>query len=137
MAVVSITAANLRAGESTAPGSGEAGEALAIGDLLYRSDSDGLYYKAINSSEPSAKVVGMCCLTVDGIGDKVIFMVPGGKIEHSSGIWTKGQTYVVGDTGGTMMDAADIASEDYVTIVGVAESTTVLKFMATATGISG
>ena len=140
MATITLTAANVRVGASGTATVGVAGETITVGDFLYLKAGDGKYWKAVNTSQAEADVtsVALTNAVLDGnvaflnIVDKVTYL------DHSSAIWVQGDTYVIGDTAGTLMDAADIGASDYVTVAGVAASTTsLLLFKGTTGGISG
>jgi len=140
MATITLTAANVRVGASATSNVGVAGETITPGDFLYLKAGDGKYWKAVNTSQAEADVVGVALTNAvaDGnvaflnIVDKVTYL------DHSTAIWIQGDTYVIGDTAGTCMDAADIGASDYVTVAGVAASTTsLLLFKGTTGGISG
>lgn len=140
MATITLTAANVRVGTSGTASVGVAGEAITAGDFLYLKSADGKYWKAVNTSEAEADIVGVALTnaSTDGnvaylnIVDQVTYL------DHSTAVFTQGKTYVVGDTAGTIMDAGDISTSDYVTVAGVAASTTsLLLFKGTTSGISG
>jgi len=140
MATITLTAANVRVGASGTASVGVAGETVSVGDFLYLKAGDGKYWKAVNTTEAEANIVGVALTNAaaDGnvaylnIVDQVTYL------DHSTAVFTQGQTYVVGDTAGTVMDAADIGASDYVTVAGVAASTTsLLLFRGTTGGISG
>ena len=140
MATITLTAANVRVGASGTATVGVAGETITVGDFLYLKAGDGKYWKAVNTSQAEADVtsVALTNAVLDGnvaflnIVDKVTYL------DHSTAAWVQGDTYVIGDTAGTLMDAADIGASDYVTVAGVAASTTsLLLFKGTTGGISG
>lgn len=58
----------------------------------------------------------------------------GALITVASAVFTKGVIYCLGDSG-AIIPQADIASGDYVTILGVAESTTTLRVNIFASGV--
>ena len=140
MATITLTAANVRVGASGTATVGVAGETITVGDFLYLKAGDGKYWKAVNTSQAEADVtsVALTNAVLDGnvaflnVVDKVTYL------NHSTAAWIQGDTYVIGDTAGTLMDAADIGASDYVTVAGVAASTTsLLLFKGTTGGISG
>lgn len=139
MATITLTAANVRVGTLGTSSVGTAGEAIASGDLVYLKAGDGKYWKAVNTTEAEADYVGVALSNAE-VDVKFAFLnaingVTG--LEHTTGVWTQGKTYVVGDTAGTMMDAADIAAADYVTVVAVASSTTAVVLFRGTTGFTG
>ena len=138
MAVISPTSSNFRQGANSTVATGTAGESINAFDLVYLKTSDGKYWKAVNTTAAESIVAGVAATNASA-DDQIVVVPPGGSIESSSALWTKGYTYILGDTGneGKMMDAADITAGQYVTVVGTAESTTVFQFIVTATGLTG
>jgi len=140
MATITLTAANVRVGSSGTSNVGVAGETLNVGDFLYLKAGDGKYWKAVNTTESEASIVGVALTNASADGN-VAFLVIIDKItylDHSTAVFTQGQTYVVSDTSGKIMDAGDIGASDYVTVAGVAASTTsLLLFQGTTGGITG
>jgi hypothetical protein len=140
MATITLTAANIRVGTSGTSSVGVAGETITAGDLLYLKAGDGKLWKSVNTTEAEADYVGVA-LTNSVLDVNVAYLnaVNGVTyLDHSTAAWTQGKTYVVGDTAGTMMDAGDIGASDYVTVAGVAASTTsLLLFRGTTAGIAG
>tara|TARA_R100001463_G_scaffold2401_4_gene10157 strand:+ start:8043 stop:8465 length:423 start_codon:yes stop_codon:yes gene_type:complete len=140
MATITLTAANVRVGASGTSNVGVAGESLTPGDFLYLKAGDGKYWKAVNSSQAEADIVGVA-LTYASADSNVAFLVIVDQVtylNHSSAVFTQGKTYTVSDTSGKIFDAADIGSSDYVTVAGVAASTTsLLLFKGTTGGITG
>ena len=135
MAQVTLTPANIRVGSGLASSSVTAGESVEPGDFLYASASK--YYKAINTSEAAAAATHVA-LTYAALDEKVSVgaITPGTSyLGSSSAAWTKGETYVVGAVAGELMLASDVNASDWVTICGVAASTTSLQLYSTATGI--
>ena len=137
MAAISPTAANIRLGTGATSATGTAGETLTAFALVYLKAADGKLWLAINSSEAAANIVGMTLSAASA--DGLVSYSPstaGTHINSSSALWTDRLTYIVGDVAGQMMDAADAGSGDYVTVVGVADGTTSLQWVAASTGIT-
>lgn len=140
MATITLTSANIRVGAAGTSNVGVAGEAIVPGDFLYLKAGDGKYWKAVNTSEAEADIVGVALTSAAADGNVAFLNIVDQVtyLDHSTAVWTQGKTYVVGDTAGTLMDAADIGASDYVTVAGVAASTTsLLLFKGTTGGISG
>jgi hypothetical protein len=140
MATITLTAANIRVGASGTSSVGVAGETITAGDFLYLKAGDGKYWKAVNTTEAEADIVGVALTNASADGNVAYLNIVSGitYLDHSTAVWTQGKTYTVGDTAGTVMDAGDISTSDYVTVAGVAASTTsLLLFRATTGGISG
>jgi len=140
MATITLTAANVRVGANSTSSVGVAGESLTPGDFLYLKAGDGKYWKAVNTTEAEADIVAVALTyaAADGNVSFINIVNQVAYLDHSTAVWTQGYTYVVGDTAGTLMDSADIGASDYVTVGGVAASTTsLLLFRGTTGGITG
>ena len=140
MATITLTAANVRVGAAGTSNVGVAGESITAGDFLYLKAGDGKYWRSVNTSEAEADIVGVALTNASADGNVAFLNIVDGVtyLDHSTAVWTQGKTYVVGDTAGSLMDAADIGASDYVTVAGVAASTTsLLLFRGTTSGISG
>lgn len=133
MATITPTPADLRISANSRAKTGRAGESVAPFDLLYQ-DADGSLKKAVNTSSNEATVVGIA-ITYAAINGIVAYVSPGVNVVSSSALWTQGATYVVSDTPGQMMLAGDVDTGDFVTMVGIAESSTELIFSVLSTGI--
>jgi len=136
MAAITPTSTDMRLGTATVS-TGTAGEAISAFELLYLKASDGKLWLSVNSAEESAGFYGVA--VQDAATDEKVAYVPAtlaNTIQSATPLWTKGQSYVVGDTAGQMMNAADPAAGDYITSVGMAISTTELYFNPAATAVS-
>ena len=137
MAVIALTPADLRFGAGTTSGQGTAGETIVPWDFLYLKAGDGKYWKAINTSAAAATVVAVS-LTYAAADQPVAFAVinPGTSyLDNNSGVWTKGENYVLGDTAGQLFLSSELTAGQYHTICGVAASTTSLLLYSTVSGL--
>lgn len=132
MAEITLTTANVRSGAGGQPLQVTGSGAIAIGDMVAPDGTK--YQKASKASQIEAQLSGFAISTCDADGDTFVLLKPGSTLKHTTAVFTKGQTYVL-STNGKMMDAGDITTGDWVTIVGVAKSTTELEIIGTATGI--
>jgi len=124
MADISITAANVVAGSNATKESGTAGETITAGQMVYK-DSTGKYMKADNDSATAearqARGVALHGasnnqpLTIQKAGDVTI-----------GGTLTAGTAYYLSDTAGGICPLADVGSGEYVCLLGLAKSTSVL-----------
>ena len=137
MAAIAPTATNVRVGSGSVVSVGLAGEAIEQFEVVYLDSATGKYKLADNSTAAKATAVGIA--VTKAALDVYFGFVPliGGYVDSSSALYTKGVTYVVAGVGGDMMPAGDITAGMYVTIIGVASSTTSLKTYGTVTGLTG
>lgn len=134
MANLSITAANVKPNSvlvGIAPVT--LGETITAGEPLYKSLTDGKYYKADADVAATSKVGGICIL--GGNANTVGIIQRTGELQMGN-ILTKGETYVVSVTTGLICPRADLASGDFISILGVAKSTSVLRMSIAATEIA-
>lgn len=125
MADLTITAANVVAGTGSTKKHGTAGASVTAGQVVYLDSSTNTLKLADNDSATAAvrQPVGIA-LHAASSGQPLTYL--------SAGPITIGATVAVGDilclssTAGGICPAADIASGDYNTIIGIATSTTVV-----------
>ena len=137
MATIVTSVADFRIGTGAKLNVGTAGEAIDAFELVYLNGTDGKLYLADNTTAAKATLVGIAATSTATDGQMgYIPSNAGAYVDSATAIFTAGKTYVVGDTAGTMMDAADAATGDVVTVVGVAATTTSLQFVGTG-GVTG
>ena len=115
------------------PISGELSATVAAGEVVQK--VDGKYLKAQADSEANATAVGIA-LAPGTTGD-IIPIAPlskGGSIALGASV-VKGTTYVLSATAGKVAPQADLTTSDYVTLLGVASDTSLIKISGFATGI--
>ena len=115
MAAISVTAADvgLVSGRVT---NVTAGEALTQGLPVYLKSSDGKYYKTDADDVDQAKVAGVT-LTSAAANTEVVIARDGSEIDIG-GTTTVGQPYYVGPTAGQIIPYADVATNNYVSLIG-------------------
>lgn len=140
MAALTLVAANLRMGTNASAAVAFALEALSPNDMLYV-DAAGKLGLVDNTDTVKSKLVGVC-LSSAATNDEVSYIpVTAGvhgistspHLDQSSAVYTVGAQYIVG-TGGKLMAAGDEATGVYVTIAGVAVSTTSLMLLNIPSG---
>ena len=132
MADITVTVTDLELSATSKTTKVQFGEAGTAGETFYLKAADGKYWKAVNATEEAAAAVGILTtpkVAADGYGNL-----------HTSGDITIGATlatgtvYVVSSTSGAIHPTDDLATTEWVTIVGTAFSTTVLRMGINATG---
>jgi len=116
VADLSITAGGVHiVGATTVTERALAGEAVSQGDAVYKGD-DGQWYVADCTDAGKHAAVGIA-LTAGGAGDRVVVVTSG--LMDLGATLTVGTVYVL-SAAGNIAPAADLASSDYVTVLGVA-----------------
>ena len=124
---VKISGSNVRATTVVA------GEAISEGQLVYLDTVSGKYKLALATAEASANVVGVAVTSA---------ALDGYFLMQSSRNYFAGTTLVAGDpiylsaTAGAICPHADLASTNYVTLLGHAISTSEIEINIDVTGIA-
>lgn len=132
MAALVITAANVDAGDGEI-GHGLAGEAITAGQAVYFDRATQTYKLADANTAAAARVAGIAVCNA-AAGQIVAFQ--GGGSYTVGATLVKGTVYFLAPVPGAIGAAAEVLSGDYVTILGVASSTTVMALAIHATGIA-
>lgn len=133
MADLSITAANVGVRGRAAIEIVQVGEAVTQGQPAYFKDSDQKYYRTdANASAEAAEAVGvfLSAASTDGFA----LLAKSGPINLGATL-TAGETYVVSATAGGIAPIADATTGWYVTILGVASSSSQLELKINTTGV--
>lgn len=132
MTDLSITAANVLK-VSGVTKSGDAGADLTGGQMVYKDATDSKLKLADSDGAAALReCIGMVLSGGAGNGQPAHLIEEG--VVSLGAILTPGKIYVLSDTPGGIMPADDLETGDYVTIVGVAVSTTQLKIKIWNTG---
>lgn len=111
-----------------------AGEAILVGQLVYRESSTLRVRLAVASSAEQAECLGVAMSSAPTAGQAVRVQWAG-DVENCATL-VLGEPYFVADTAGSVMPAADLATGDYVSLVGIAKATTTLKLGLTPGGVA-
>ena len=135
MSDLSLTAASVLKGTGAQLGYGIAGAAITAGQALYIDAADSNKLKLADCDGASAlrTCVGLA-LNTCASGQPVTYQ-KGGEISLGS-VLTQGTIYALSDTAGGIRPVADNGSGDYVTILGVAKSSSVLSMNIFNSGIA-
>lgn len=130
MADLSITVGDVQIkGSATVTARALAAEAIQQGDAVIRG-SDGQWYVADCTDADLDDVAGIA-LTAGGAGDRVIIVTEGAMDVGATLV--VGTIYVLSEAG-AIAPAADLASNDYVTVLGVATAADSLDVKIIASG---
>lgn len=135
MADLSITAANVIAGDSGARLDGKAGEAITAGKAVYLNSTSGLWMLAdSNSATAEARRAGGIALNGAALNQPLAV--------HKSGDVTIGATltpglaYYLSDTPGGICPVEDVGAGEYVCLLGMAKSASVLSVAVQFPGVA-
>jgi hypothetical protein len=131
---LSITAANVAVYADVAPRDGTAGATITAGQVLYEdtSDSNKLKLADCDSSSATATVVGIA-LHGASSGQPIKY-APSGELTIGATV-TVGEIYVLSGTAGGIAPEADLASGDYVSILGVGTTAARIRFNILNSGV--
>lgn len=129
MAVLAVTASQLALGTDTGLEDGIAGEAIAQSDWLYLKAADSRLYKAAANagSAEGSDVVGQAFTAAAAAGQPVRYAARGTVVQGAAAAPVRGTIYVLSRTAGKANPAADLASGDRVTILGVGDAANGIK----------
>lgn len=131
MADITVTPANVVAtNPQTGKATGTSGAAITAGRPIYADPADNYHLKhaQANSANPThvPNLVGVALNTTDGQNQPVTY-APEGDVTYGSGL-TVGQVYVVSAAAaGGIAPYADLVATNFVGVLGVAISSSVLR----------
>lgn len=135
MTDISITAANVIAGTDANVATGTSGATVTAGQAVYLDSTDSRYKLAdSNSGTAAARQPKGIALNGASAGQPIAVQTSGDIT--IGGTLTAGATYMLSDTPGGICPDADVGSGEYVCLLGVAKSTTVLDLAIQATGVA-
>jgi len=133
MADVSFTATSIKPGTNAQKQRGTAGATLTIGLAVYLDAATNTWKIAhCETSDTTAAASGIA-LSEASSGQPVIVQT-GGNLTTSAHLSLASPVYIL-SAAGAICPAADLANNDYITIIGVATSTTNLKLSFNASGV--
>lgn len=132
MADLSITAASVVRVNGTTKSDKVFGETCAAGQPVYLKEADSRWWKADNNVDAATAAIGGITLNGGAAGQPAV-VLQNGDVTIGATL-AVGGTYVVSSTAGGICPIADLASTNYVSYVGYAISTTVLRLNILPTG---
>jgi hypothetical protein len=125
MTDISVTAASVLAGTDATIENGSAGEAIAAGKAVYKSSTTKKWMLA-DSNSATAEARKATGVVLNGAAlNQPVTVQRAGDITIGATL-TAGTDYYLSDTPGGICPRADIGSGEYVCLLGLAKSTTVL-----------
>ena len=135
MANLAITATSVVSQDNASVQQGSLGEAVTAGQAVYRSSTTQLWMLAdSNSVTPEARRAIGIALNGGSTGQPVNVQTAG-KITIGATL-TAGTDYYLSDTPGAICPRADVGSGEYVCLLGLASSTTVLDINVQFPGVA-
>lgn len=136
MTDLAITAASVVAGANAQTDTGSAGEAITAGQTVYRSSTTNKLMKA-DSNGATAEIRTPIGVALNGgaLDQPIKFQKPGGEITIGA-VLTPGAAYYQSDTPGGICPVADVGTGEYVCLVGLAKSASMLSLDIRYTGVS-
>jgi hypothetical protein len=131
MADISVTASSVVPGATARRQTKTASVAITAGQVVYVNSSDQLALADNDASATTAAAVGIALNSC--AANQPCSYATSGAVTFNA-VLTAGTIYVLSATAGGIAPAADLASDDYVTILGVASSTTSLTVNIFASG---
>ena len=134
MADLTITAASVIAGSTATKETGTAGASITAGQVVYKDASDSGKFKLADndSATAAARTVYGIALHAASSGQPLTVLKSGPiTIGATTAV---GTVYMLSSTAGGIAPVADAGSGDYVTVLGVGTSTTVIEVNIQAAG---
>ena len=135
MSDLAITAANCVPASTVAIKHGVAGETITAGMAIYKASATGKWMKAdSDSATAEARTATGIALCGSSLNQPISYM--------ESGDVTLGATlvantsYFLSNTAGGICPLADVGTGEYLQLIGIATSTSVLRVNMTATGVA-
>ena len=108
------------------------GEAIDAGEIVYLSASDGKYYLTDSDDAAKDEASGIA-LSTAATGQPLVIQVAGEV--NPGGTLAVGETYYVSENPGKLCSHAGAGAGKYITVVGVASSTSKLLLIFTVTSV--
>ncbi|MGB3486673.1 MAG: hypothetical protein WBA37_11885 [Xanthobacteraceae bacterium] len=135
MTDLTITATNVVAGTNAVRDSGNAGEAIAAGQAVYRSSTTNKWMLA-DSDAATAEAKKATGIALNGAAlNQPLAVLKSGDITIGATL-TAGTAYYLSNTPGGICPVADVGAGEDVCLLGLAKSTTVLTVAIQAPGVT-
>ena len=123
MADLSITASEVvQSTSSNDISHGTSGQAVAIGDSVYKKAADGKIWNADADAAASAAAVGIAISTASAADQGISYQFSGTLTVGATASVTAGATYWVSTNVGKIAVEGDLTTGDYVTYLGTANA---------------
>lgn len=130
-----ITATAVVPGSNAVTRRGSAGEAIAAGKAVYKSSTTNLVMLAdSNSATAEARTADGIALNGGASGQPIEYQTSGDMTMNA--VLTANTAYFLSDSPGGICPIADVGAGEYLNLLGIAKSTTVLMILLATTGVS-
>lgn len=130
-----ITATAVVPGSNAVTRRGSAGETIAAGKAVYKSSTTNLVMLAdSNSATAEARTADGIALNGGATGQPIEYQTSGDMTMNA--VLTANTAYFMSDTPGGICPIADVGSGEYLQLLGIAKSTTVLMVLLATTGVA-
>jgi len=134
MADVSFTAASILKGANAVTETGLAGETITAGLAVYKKASDSRYWIASTVTSAATAAAAGYALNGAAAGQPLEVQTDGDMTCDNITLAVAGSVYVLSAAGETAPHG-DLAADDWITIMGVALSTTSLRLAVASTSV--
>lgn len=136
MTDLTITAANVIAGDNATKESGTAGETITAGQAVYKAAATGRYMKA-DSNSGTAEARKPIGIALNGASaGQPLSVQKTGDITIGATLNPEAPAYYLSDTPGGICPVADVGNGEYFCLIGLAKSTSVLAINIQASGVA-
>jgi hypothetical protein len=134
MADLTITAASVLPGSGAVKETGTAGASITAGQAVYKDASDSGKFKLCDNDSATAAVRAFYGIALHAAGSgQPLTVLKEGPITIGATV-AVGTVYMTSSTAGGIAPVADAATGDYVTVIGIGTSTTVIEVQPLAAG---
>lgn len=130
-----VTAANVIAGANALVERGLAGATITAGQVVYKEASTGKF-KLADSNSVTAEVRQAYGIALNGASDGQPLAVQKSGDITIGATMTAGVAYYLSDTPGGICPVADVGAGEYVGLIGLAKSTTVMAMQLNYSGVA-
>ncbi len=135
MADLTITAANVIAGANASKKDGIAGEAITAGKVVYQASASKKWMLA-DSNSATAEARKASGIALNGAAlNQPLAVQTSGDITIGATL-TAGAIYALSDTAGSICPEADVGAGEYICVLGLAKTTSVLALAIQSPGVS-
>jgi len=135
MADLTITAANVVASSNATRDIGTAGETIAAGKAVYLSSTTNKWMLA-DSNSATVEARKATAVALNGASlNQPVSVQKGGDVTIGA-VLTSGTSYYLSDTPGGICPLADVGTGEYVNVIGVAKSASLLSLIFAFPGVA-
>lgn len=133
MADLTITAANVQQASDAEVEHGTAGATITAGQTVYKDTTDSDKWKLADNDDTAAKAEATGIALVNCADGQPISVIRRGDIDLGATL-TVGEIYVLSSTAGGIAPEADLVTNDFVTVLGIATAADNLSFKPHVSG---